>query len=79
MSFRIYKLGELGEVSFGILKLGELQDIEAYNSIRPLILQYYPKCGDFALKKLLEIIHKVLLDTLRAKREPARGTNAHIV
>ena len=27
MSFRIYKLGELGEVSFGMLKLGELGEV----------------------------------------------------
>ena len=27
MSFRIYKLGELGEMSFGMLKLGELGEV----------------------------------------------------
>ena len=27
MSFRIYKLGELGEVSLGVLKLGELGEV----------------------------------------------------
>ena len=27
VSFRIYKLGELGEVSFGVLKLGELGEV----------------------------------------------------